>query len=167
MKGARIGNECNIGGGAFIESGAILGNRVTIKNQVMVWDGVVIEDDVFVGPGVVFTNDMRPRSPRMAGISPRYDHAENWRLTTLVRRGASLGAAAVLLPGTTIGEYALVAAGSVVTRDVLPHQLVMGNPARPAGWVCICANALNDEGRCSKCGKMFCVSGATVSEREG
>ena len=164
MKGAKIGDDCNIGDGAFIESGAVLGNRVTVKNQVMVWDGVVIEDDVFIGPGVIFTNDGQPRSPRMPEIAPRYSRAENWRLTTVVQRGASLGAGAVLLPGITIGEYALVGAGSVVTRDVAPHQLVRGNPARPNGWVCCCAKALGDDGRCAACGKTFRLGGARVAE---
>jgi acetyltransferase-like isoleucine patch superfamily enzyme len=155
MQGARIGSHCNVGDGAFIESGAVLGDRVTLKNQVMVWDGVLIEDDVFVGPGVIFSNDARPRSPRMPASAARYARPENWRLPTVVRRGASLGAGSVILPGLTIGQYALVAAGAVVTRDVRPQQLVLGNPARPRGWVCVCAGRLDEEGRCPACGKRF------------
>jgi UDP-2-acetamido-3-amino-2,3-dideoxy-glucuronate N-acetyltransferase len=155
MKGAKIGKDCNIGGGAFIESGAVLGDRVTVKNQVMVWDGVIVEDDVFLGPGVIFTNDKAPRSPRMIEVGPRYERPENWRLHTTVRRGAALGAGAVILPGITIGRYALVAAGAVVTRDVPPHQLVQGNPARPCAWLCVCAARLDDRGHCPSCGKTF------------
>ena len=111
MAGARVGRDCNVGEGAFVERGSVLGDRVTLKNQVMVWDGVVIEDDVFVGPGVVFTNDKAPRSPRMDLVKDRYGHLDNWRLRTLVKRGASLGAGSIVLPGLTIGTYAMVGAG--------------------------------------------------------
>jgi UDP-2-acetamido-3-amino-2,3-dideoxy-glucuronate N-acetyltransferase len=162
MKGATIGEDCNIGGGAFIESGAVLGNRVTVKNQVMVWDGVLIEDDVFLGPGVIFTNDKLPRSPRMAEIAHRYERPENWRSATRVLRGASLGAGAVILPGVTIGQFAMVAAGAVVTRDVLPHQLVQGNPARPCAWVCVCTARLREDGSCPQCGKTVRIQDSTT-----
>jgi acetyltransferase-like isoleucine patch superfamily enzyme len=105
---------------------------VTIKNGNMIWDGVAIEDGVFVGPAVVFTNDLRPRSPRSAHGRSRYA-SDDWLATTQVREGASIGAGAVVLPNLTIGAYALVAAGSVVTRDVPAHALVVGSPARVRG----------------------------------
>jgi UDP-2-acetamido-3-amino-2,3-dideoxy-glucuronate N-acetyltransferase len=152
MRGARVGSQCNIGGGAFVEAGAILGDRVTLKNQVLVWDGVRIEDEAFVGPGVIFTNDARPRSPRMAQVGRRYEDPARWRRTTVVGRGASLGAGAVILPGLTIGAFALVGAGAVVTRDVAPHRVVLGNPARPAGWACTCGARLGADLACPACG---------------
>jgi acetyltransferase-like isoleucine patch superfamily enzyme len=167
MKEARIGCDCNIGDAAFIESGAVLGDRVTIKNQVMVWDGVTIEDDAFVGPGVIFTNDMYPRSPRMPEIAVRYGNPDYWRVRTVIRRGASLGAGAVILPGTTVGEFALVAAGAVVTRDVVPYQLVLGNPARHHGWVCVCAGRLDENGRCLRCSREFPIERGNTCEGEG
>jgi acetyltransferase-like isoleucine patch superfamily enzyme len=146
-----VGKNCNVGGGAFVESGAVLGDRVTLKNQVMVWDGVRLEDDVFVGPGVIFTNDAFPRSPRMPQVGQRYSDPANWRRPTVVRQGASLGAGAVILPGITIGAYATVAAGAVVTRDVPRQRLVVGNPARPLGWVCVCGGRLDDALTCALC----------------
>jgi len=151
LPGAFVGCECNIGDGAFIEGGARVGNRCTIKNQVMIWDGVTLEDDVFVGPGVIFTNDQAPRSPRMPQVRKRYAHLENWRALTVVRSGASLGAGSIILPGVEIGQFALVGAGSVVTRDVLPHQVVVGNPARAIGWVCACGLRLDAQQHCEAC----------------
>jgi acetyltransferase-like isoleucine patch superfamily enzyme len=154
MPGAIVGRDCNVGGGAFLESGAIVGDRVTIKNQVMLWNGVVVADDCFLGPGVLFTNDRTPRSPRMREAAPRY--VENrWCSQTFVERGASLGAGAVVVCGVTIGQYALVGAGAVVTRDVPAHQLVVGNPARLLGWVCVCGCRLPAELVCSECGWKF------------
>ena len=135
MEDAKVGAHCNIGDHAFIETGAVLGDRVTLKNGVMVWNGLVIEDDVFVGPGVIFTNDMFPRSRRMPAASNRYEVESNWLSHTRVRRGASIGAGAVILPEVQIGEYAMVAAGAVVSRNVLPFTLVLGNPARAVGKV--------------------------------
>lgn len=157
MAGARIGAGCNIGDGAFIESGACIGDRVTVKNQVMIWDGVHIEDDVFVGPGVIFTNDRHPRSPRMPRVRHRYEKPENWRQETHIARGASIGAGAILLPGVTVGAYALIAAGALVTKNVPPHQIALGNPARIAGWVCLCGGSLNPELTCSLCGQRYQV----------
>ena len=120
LPGARIGAECNICDHVFIENEVVLGDRVTVKNGVQIWDGVTLEDDVFVGPNATFTNDPAPRS--------RQQLAEWPRLT--VRQGASIGANATLLPGITIGQYAMVGAGAVVTRSVPPHAVVVGNPAR-------------------------------------
>ena len=154
MAGAVIGRDCNVGGGAFVESGAIVGDRVTIKNQVMVWNGVVVADDCFLGPGVIFTNDRTPRSPRMPQPAARYVE-DRWLSQTFVGRGASLGAGAIVVCGVIIGQYALVGAGAVVTRDVAAHQLVVGNPARPLGWVCVCGSRLSAELVCGECGRQL------------
>ena len=161
MKGAAIGCDCNIGDHAFIEAGARIGDRVTIKNQAMVWDGVEVADNVFIGPGVSFTNDLFPRSPRMPlpAVAARYRRREGWLAATRIETAASLGAASVVLAGVTIGAYAMIAAGAVVSRDVPSHALVAGNPARRKGWVCRCGARLHRaEGagwRCPRCGEAF------------
>lgn len=123
--GAQIGANCTIGRNVFVDENVTIGDYAKIQNNVSVYQGVTIEDEVFVGPSAVFTNDLRPRA-----------RSADWQVTpTFVRFGASIGANATIVCGVTIGEYAMVAAGSVVTRTVLPHQLVAGNPARPLGWV--------------------------------
>ena len=124
LEGARIGADCNICDHTFIEGGAVLGDRVTVKCGVQLWDGVTLEDDVFVGPNATFTNDPFPRSRRPAEVR-----------RILVRRGASIGANATVLPGVTIGVEAMVGAGAVVTRDVPPRAIVVGNPAVVRGFV--------------------------------
>lgn len=124
MKDVRIGADCNIGDHAFVESGVVIGDRVTVKNAVAIWNGVEIEDDVFLGPNCVLTNDLMPRS--------RVYHSENVR--TYIRRGASVGANATIIAGNTLGEYSLVGAGAVVTRDVPAFAIVVGSPARQVGW---------------------------------
>jgi acetyltransferase-like isoleucine patch superfamily enzyme len=141
MEGARVGADCNIGEHSFIEKGAVLGDRVTVKNGVAVWEGVTAEDDVFLGPNVALTNDLRPRS--------KVYHARVTR--TLLKRGASIGANATLLCGITIGTYAMIGAGAVVTRDVPAHGLVVGNPARLTGHVCRCGEKLRVRGRTASC----------------
>ncbi len=151
MPGARIGADCNIGGGSFIESGAVVGDRVTIKNQVLVWNGVTIGDDCFVGPGVLFTNDLRPRSPRMQRCADRYKMLSSWLSRTQIDVGATLGAGCTILP-VSVGKYAMVGAGSVVTKDVPPHGLVRGNPAKIVGWVCFCGQRLDHTLVCNMCG---------------
>ena len=120
LPGAMIGEDCNICDHVFIENDVQVGSRVTIKCGVQLWDGIRLEDDVFVGPNATFTNDPWPRSKVYPPIFPK----------TLVRRGASIGANATLLPGITIGERAMIGAGAVVTRDVPPRVLVVGVPAR-------------------------------------
>lgn len=134
LKGARIGRDCNLGDHSFVEGGAVIGHRVTIKNGVMVWDGVVLENDVFVGPAAVFTNDLRPRSPRAPAVKQRYD-SKKWLVPTKVRAGASIGANATIVCGVTVGKFAMIGAGAVVTRDVPDHALVLGVPAQIVGWV--------------------------------
>jgi acetyltransferase-like isoleucine patch superfamily enzyme len=162
MKHVSIGVNCNIGDHCFIESGAVIGNNVTIKNANMIWEGVTLEDGVFVGPHVFFTNDLYPRSQRLPQAKKRYDGG-GWLLPTIVRSGASLGAGAILLAGLTIGEFAMVGAGAVVTGDVPPYTLVIGNPARARGWVCQCGRPLefrDGNARCEGCGVSF-------SEKDG
>jgi acetyltransferase-like isoleucine patch superfamily enzyme len=133
--GARIGAGVMIGSNVFVDVNVPIGDRVKIENNVSVHAGVLLEDEVFVGPSAAFTNDLAPRA-----ISP------DWVLTpTVVRFGASIGANATIVCGHEIGEHCLVAAGSVVTRPVAPHQLVMGNPARPSGWVCRCGIVVSRE----------------------
>ena len=122
---ARIGSDCNICDGVFVENDVTVGDRVTIKCGVQLWDGIVLEDDVFVGPNATFTNDRYPRSK----VYPK-EFAR-----TVVRKGASIGANATLLPGITIGTGAMIGAGAVVTRNVPPHAVVVGNPARIKGYV--------------------------------
>lgn len=141
LSGAIIGLEANICDYVYVEGGVVLGDRVTVKSHVALWEGVRVEDDVFIGPSVVFANDLYPRSKR-------YVQA----LSTILERGSSIGAGAVLIPGVRVGAYALVGAGAVVTQDVPPFTLVVGNPARPAGLVCRCGGRLipGDAGyRCS------------------
>jgi acetyltransferase-like isoleucine patch superfamily enzyme len=120
LSGAKIGEDCNICDFVFVENEVIIGNRVTIKSGVQLWDGITIEDDVFIGPNVSFTNDKYPKS-RNHNFS---------KLQTLVMRGASIGAGAVILPGITIGQGARIGAGAVVTKSVPDFITVVGNPAR-------------------------------------
>jgi UDP-2-acetamido-3-amino-2,3-dideoxy-glucuronate N-acetyltransferase len=136
MKNVRIGADCNIGDHAFVESGVVIGDRVTVKNGVAIWEGVEIEDDVFLGPNCVLTNDLMPRS--------RVFHEENVR--TYIRRGASIGANATIIAGITLGEYCLVGAGAVVTRDVPPFAIVVGSPARVVGWAGVKGDRLTFDG---------------------
>lgn len=152
--GAKIGRNCNIGKGVYIDVGVEIGDRVKIQNFVSVYRGVKVEDDVFLGPHATLTNDLYPRS-----------FNEDWEVVpTLIKKGASIGANATIVCGVTIGEYAMVGAGAVVTKDVPPHALVYGNPARVRGFVCYCGRPLDlskpvkeDEEavtfRCTHCGK--------------
>ena len=164
LEGARIGKHCNIGDHCFIESGAVLGDGVVLKNGNMVFQGVTLEDGVFVGPHVFFTNDLYPRSRWLPQTQWRNDE-ETWLIPTLVRRGASLGAGAIILAGITVGEYSMVGAGAIVTKDVPPHALVKGSPARISGWVCQCGQPLsfhNEIEMCAACGLAFRQDGSAV-----
>ncbi len=153
MEGAVVGADCNICDHAFVERGARLGDRVTVKNAVLIWDRVTIEDDVFLGPGVVFTNDLKPRAA--------FKKSPDQFLPTVVRRGATVGANATIVCGTTIGAQAFVAAGAVVTRDVAAHALVAGSPARRVGWVCGCGERLGADLACS-CGRAYRLAGGQL-----
>jgi len=130
--GAVIGRDCNIGANVFVDVDVRIGDRVKIQNNVSVYEGVQLDDGAFVGPAAVFTNDLNPRA------------TGDWQLTpTHVHTGASIGANATIVCGNDLFEYCLVGAGAVVTRPVLAHQLVLGNPARPAGWVCRCGEVVS------------------------
>jgi UDP-2-acetamido-3-amino-2,3-dideoxy-glucuronate N-acetyltransferase len=126
MTGAVIGENCNLGQNVMVESGVVLGNNVKVQNNVSIYTGVICEDDVFLGPSMVFTNVINPRS----AIIRKHEYRQ-----TLVSKGASIGANATVICGHTIGEYAFIGAGAVVTKDVKPYSLVVGNPARHVGWV--------------------------------
>ena len=126
MPGAVIGNNCNLGQNVFVDNNVAIGNGVKIQNNVSVYNGVKIEDDVFIGPSVVFTNVINPRS---------FIERKNEFKPTLVKKGASIGANATILCGISIGEYAMIGAGAVVTKDVAAFALVVGNPGKQAGWV--------------------------------
>lgn len=125
LKGAKIGKNCNINAQVFIENDVVMGNNVTIKSGVQIWDGLIIEDNVFIGPNATFTNDLRPRSKQ---YPPRFGNI-------LLKRNCSIGANATILPSIIIGVYAMVGAGSVVTKNVPDRALVVGNPARIIGWL--------------------------------
>ena len=149
MSEARIGERCNLGQNVMIASGVVLGNNVKVQNNVSIYTGVIIEDDVFCGPSMVFTNVIIPRSH----IVRRHEYKH-----TLVKRGASLGANSTVVCGTTIGRYAFVGAGAVVTHDVQDYALVVGVPARQAGWVCYCGVRLpSDIGvvACAQCHRQY------------
>jgi UDP-2-acetamido-3-amino-2,3-dideoxy-glucuronate N-acetyltransferase len=133
---ATIGENCVIGKGVYVDANVMISDNCKIQNYVSVFDGVTLEDGVFVGPHVCFTNDMQPRAVNPDGTLKA---AEDWVLTpTLVRTGASIGANSTIRCGITIGEWAMIGAGSVVTKDVPANALVVGNPARQIGWVCAC-----------------------------
>jgi len=147
--GARIGARCSLGQNVFVAGRVVIGDNVRIQNNVSVYDDVTLEDDVFCGPSMVFTNVVNPRAH-----IPRKDEY----LKTRVRRGATLGANSTIVCGHTIGEYAFVGAGAVVTRDVAPYALVLGTPARRAGWMCQCGVRLPDapgEAACEACSTRY------------
>jgi len=153
-EGATLGRNCILGKGAYIDSNVTVGDNVKIQNGASVYHGVTLEDGVFAGPGVVLTNDKFPRAINPDGTLKSDD---DWEVSpTLVRRGASLGAGAVILPGVTIGQFAMVAAGAVVTRDVPDYGLVMGNPARLRGFVCTCGRRLQEEEKLDGGVRMCC-----------
>jgi UDP-2-acetamido-3-amino-2,3-dideoxy-glucuronate N-acetyltransferase len=153
MKGATVGRGCNICDHAYVEAGVRIGNNVTIKNGVLLFSGVTIEDDAFLGPGCTFTNDRNPRAFRKK--------AESEFASTVVRRGATVGANATIVAGFEVGAYAFVAAGAVVTRSVVPNELVAGNPARHIGWVCECGERLPPTLACG-CGRAYRAVGDPV-----
>ena len=137
-----IGGNCNIGANVFIEKGVRIGRGVKIKNNIAIYSGVIVEDDVFLGPNCVFTNVINPR----AFISRKKEFKN-----TMIKKGATIGANATIVCGNTIGKYSMVGAGCVVTHDVLDYELVVGNPARPIGYVCECGARLDKEYICTEC----------------
>lgn len=146
MEGVVVGRNCNIGEHAFIESGVVLGNNVKVKNNVAIYTGVICEDDVFLGPNCVFTNVINPRS---------FIERKSEFKTTVLRRGATIGANATIVCGNEIGAYAFVGAGSVVTRPVPAYTMVIGNPARFHSYICKCGCKLDRDLRCTGCGALY------------
>ena len=166
MAGSTIGRRCNIGQNVVISPQVRIGDNVKIQNNVSVYTGVELEDDVFCGPSMVFTNVTNPRS--------HVSRKDEYR-PTLVRQGASIGANATVVCGNTIGRYAFIGAGAVVTRDVPDYAMVVGNPGRVAGWMCQCGVKLNlsrDQGReeratCTACGAAYLKTNGAVSQAAG
>ncbi|GFZ33716.1 N-acetyltransferase [Clostridium zeae] len=160
MKDCIIGERCNIGQNVVISPGVVLGNGVKIQNNVSVYTGVICEDDVFLGPSCVFTNVINPRS----FIERKSEYKE-----TRISKGASIGANATIVCGNNIGRYALVGAGTVVTKDIPDYALVVGNPARIIGHVCQCGERIYfdefNQCTCEACGKDYVINDWTVSAR--
>ena len=142
--GAKIGENCSLGQNTYVAPGAVLGDRVRLQNNVSVFGGVTLEDDVFCGPNATFTNVLYPRC--------EYPRQPDEYEKTLVRQGASLGAGCIILAGVTVGSHAMVGAGSVVTKDVPNHALVMGVPARLRGWLCRCGKPISVSSPLCQCG---------------
>ena len=155
--GARIGKNCSLGQNVNVSNNVIIGDGVKIQNNVSVYEGVELEDHVFCGPSMVFTNDLTPRA--------RYPKGHVGYKKTLVRHDATIGANATIVCGHTIGEYATIAAGAVVTKDVPPHALIAGVPAKQIGWVCECGQVLKEDKEqssgqgfiCPDCGRRYIV----------
>jgi UDP-2-acetamido-3-amino-2,3-dideoxy-glucuronate N-acetyltransferase len=142
VTGAVIGADCNICDHTFIEGAVHVGDRVTLKCGVYLWDGLIVQDDVFIGPAAVFTNDAYPRSRQHPTQYPKM----------LLMEGCSIGANATILPGRTVGRWAMVGAGAVVTQDIPDHAVVMGNPASFHHWICRCGNRIDFAEASSRCG---------------
>jgi len=177
-KGASLGAECIIGRDVFIDEDVHLGDRVKVQNGALVYHGVSVGNSVFIGPGAILTNDRFPRAITATGELARGD---DWTVSPIdLREGCSIGAGAVVVAGTTVGRFATVGAGAVVTRDVPDYALVAGNPARRMGWVCSCGTRLSDpSGRgaaadlkqgerlhCDRCGRAFAINSTTGALEE-
>ncbi len=141
LKDATIGKNCNISSHCFIENSVTIGESVTIKSGVQIWDGITIEDSVFIGPNTTFTNDLMPRSKLY----------EKEFLKTLIKKGATIGANSTIICGVTIGEYAMIGAGSVVTKNVKNNELWYGNPAKFQSYICNCGDKCDESLVCVKC----------------
>lgn len=171
--GAKLGEDCVVGRDAFVDEGVLIGDRVKIQNGALIYHGVTVGDGVFIGPGAILTNDRYPRA-----ITPDGDLAssDDWTVTrTHIATGSSIGAGAVIVAGSDVGEFATVAAGAVVTRPVAPHALVAGNPARQIGWVCRCghrvtsiATDIEGVGRelaCRNCQRIYAIEADALVAR--
>jgi UDP-2-acetamido-3-amino-2,3-dideoxy-glucuronate N-acetyltransferase len=160
LGGAVIGDRCSLGQNVVVMNGTRIGTNVKIQNNVSIYEGVELEDDVFCGPSMVFTNVMNPRSH----VSRKNEYRR-----TLVKRGASIGANATIVCGTTLGEYAFVGAGAVVSKNVPAYALVVGVPARRVGWMCQCGERLPDSGMgtCAACGSTYVAAGGEIRQTSG
>lgn len=157
--GCKIGAGCNLGQNVFVAANVVLGRNVKVQNNVSIYEGVVCEDDVFLGPSMVFTNVINPRS----AITRKQEYRQ-----TLVRRGASIGANATIVCGNEIGEYAFIGAGAVVTKPVPPYALVVGNPARQIGWVSEHGHRLFFEqgwATCTETGERYRLTGNEITKQ--
>ena len=156
QSGASIGRNCSLGQNVNISGHVKIGNGVRIQNNVSVYEGVELEDHVFCGPSMVFTNDLTPRA--------RYPKGRDTYRRTIVRHDATLGANCTIVCGHTIGEFAMVAAGAVITGDVKPHALMVGVPAKQIGWVCECGQVLNTNLICKDCKKRYKIDNGLISQ---
>ncbi|MEG1869353.1 MAG: acyltransferase [Oscillospiraceae bacterium] len=157
-EGSRIGKGCNIGQNVYVDKGVIVGNYCKIQNNVNLYKGVRLEDYVFCGPSMTFTNVKYPRC-----LFPKEVGGEYY-LPTVVKYGATIGAGAVVVCGTTIGKHAMIGSGAVVTKDVEDYSLVMGNPAKQVGWVCECGEILTENMYCKICGKAYELRDRRIKE---
>lgn len=156
QKGAQIGEKCSLGQNVNISNNVKIGNGVKIQNNVSVYEGVELEDYVFCGPSMVFTNDLTPRS--------KYPKGTEGYKRTLVKYGASIGANATIVCGNTIGRWAMIASGSVVTKDVPDYALMAGVPAKQIGWVCECGTVLKNGLKCNECGRDYVLENRKLKE---
>lgn len=155
-KGAQIGEKCSLGQNVNVSNNVKIGNGVKIQNNVSVYEGVELEDFVFCGPSMVFTNDLTPRS--------KYPKGPAGYKRTLVKYGASIGANATIVCGNTIGEWAMIASGAVVTKDVQAYALMAGVPARQIGWVCECGAPLRESFLCDECGRVYSLESGSLQQ---
>lgn len=161
-EGAHIGDNCILGKGVYVDFNVSIGNNVKIQNGCSVFHGTTLEDGVFLGPGVILTNDKNPRAINTDGSLKKDD---DWVAgKTLIKKGASLGAGSIVLPGVTVGEYAMAGAGAVITKDVPAYALVIGSPARIAGFVCECGARLPDGERIGGMVRFTCAKCNTIVE---
>ncbi len=156
MSNCRLGEDCNLGQNVFVASGVSLGRNVKVQNNVSIYEGVEIEDDVFLGPSMVFTNVSTPRSH----IDRKNEYGR-----TLVQRGATIGANATVVCGHSIGAYAFIGAGAVVTKDIQAHALMVGNPAKQVGWMCQCGERLDQYLTCNRCSNKYQLKGETLETK--
>lgn len=151
--GAVIGAGCMIGKNVYIGADVHIGDHCKVQNNALVYEGVSLGDGVFIGPAAIIANDRRPRAVNPDGT---IKGADDWTLAEArIEHGASIGAGAILVPPLTVGAWAMVAAGAVVARDVEPQSLVTGNPARHAGWVCVCGSRIEPDEKCGDCGRIL------------
>ncbi|AIQ49624.1 transferase [Paenibacillus sp. FSL R7-0273] len=156
LPGAVLGEDCNVNDHTFIENDVVIGNKVTVKSGVYIWDGVTIHDNVFIGPNVTFTNDLRPRSKQYPSEF----------LKTVLEEWVSIGANATIIAGNTIGKYAMVGAGSLVTKNIPNNTLWYGNPAKFKSYICNCGEKLNTQLSCPACGKNYSLKDGNIIESD-